>query len=196
MVALNFQSSGSSDLVPTYKKFGNDTTYIAPFIGTLYNSMRPNGYIPLFTLNNAAEGNSAVTSSQITNAANSYNTTAPEAGIAAEATLSGNKFSINTKMKWLKAGSGEYFVTAFIVEKDVNHRQAVVGAYQASYGHKHIVRASTGGDCDRSAQSVFSAVTNGTVAVNAEFSKSLSFTWYDVTPAGTLNHWTPGTASN
>jgi len=196
LVALNFQSSGSSDLVPYYRKQGVDTLFIAPFVNQLYNSMRPNGYIPLFTMNSAVLGNSAVTTAQIADAANIYNANSPEAGIAAQATLSGEKFTIDTKMKWFKAGSGEYYITAFIVEKDLNHRQAVGGAYQAVYGHKHIVRATTAGDCDRSTQTVFGEIANGSLAVNAEFTKTLSFTWKNETPTGNLNNWSLGSASN
>jgi len=136
---------GLSYLNATALKQGNpDSVIFAPFAGEIYNQIKPNGYIPLFYCSNSLLGNSGVTATQIKEFADNYNrNTAPEIGVAASASASGNTVNIKYKMKALNPESGaEYFTSVLLVEKSVNAYQFVSPSTNTSLEHKNIVRAS------------------------------------------------------
>jgi hypothetical protein len=138
-------SVGLSFLNATALKDGNpDSVIFAPFAGEIYNQIKPNGYIPLFYCSNSLLGNSGVTAEQIKEFANNYNkNTAPEVGVAASASASGNTINIKYKMKALNPESGaEYFTSVLLVEKSVNAYQFVSPSTNTSLEHKNVVRAS------------------------------------------------------
>jgi hypothetical protein len=138
-------SVGLSFLNATALKDGNpDSVIFAPFAGEIYNQIKPNGYIPLFYCSNSLLGNSGVTADQIKEFANNYNrNTAPEVGVAASASASGNTVNIKYKMKALNPESGaEYFTSVLLVEKSVNAYQFVSPSTNTSLEHKNVVRAS------------------------------------------------------
>jgi hypothetical protein len=136
---------GLSYLNPFALKDGNpDSVIFAPFIDELYRQVKPNDYFPLFYCSNSLLGNTGVSAEQVKEFANNYNkNTAPEIGVAASASASGNKINIKYKMKALNPESGsEYFTSVLIIEKSVNAYQFVSPGSHTSLEHKNIVRAS------------------------------------------------------
>ncbi len=140
LVSLDLHSSGSSYLVPTFVK--NDTLFIAQFATALYAQTKPNGYIPHFYMDNSFLGNTGTNAATMTKFADDYNAAVPvEVGVAANASLSGNKITVNYKLQAYAPEAGALYYTSVIVcEKEVGCYQA--GASGTFATHKHIVRAS------------------------------------------------------
>lgn len=143
LVAIDLHSSNSSYLVPTFMK--NDTLFISPFAMQLYAQTKPNGYIPHFYMDNSFLGNTGTTAATMTKFADDYNsaqqTAGVEVGVAANATLSGNKISVNYKLQAFNPeASAKYYTSVIICEKSVDCYQA--GASGTFTSHKNIARAS------------------------------------------------------
>ena len=152
LVSIDLHTSGSSLLVPYYYDGTKDSLYIAQFAMQLYGQTKPNGYIPHFYMSNSFLGNSGVTAKTMTDNAASYNKNAVlnndnkvEVGVAANASLSGNKFTVNYKLQAFGPESGaKYHTTVLLVEKSINTYQA--GASGNSADQQHIIRASMQND--------------------------------------------------
>ena len=142
IVAIDLHTSGSSLLTPIYTPGGakKDSAMVAPFAIYLYAQTKPNGYIPHFYANNTLLGNSEVTSTSITSAANTFKAATPTAGVAVKASANGNTISIDYKAKAFSAGSGEYYLSLILCEKSVTATQT--GASGGITEHKNIVRAT------------------------------------------------------
>lgn len=140
LVCIDLHSSGSSYLVPTFVK--NDTLFIANFVQSLYAQTKPNGYIPHFYMSNSFLGNTGTTAATMTAFADDYNkNTKPEVGVGANASMSGNKITVNYKMQAFNPEAGaKYYTSVVIVEKEIGCYQA--GASGTFATHKNIVRAS------------------------------------------------------
>lgn len=140
LVSIDLHSSGSSYLVPTFVK--NDTLFIAQFATALYAQTKPNGYIPHFYMDNSFLGNTGTNAATMTKFADDYNAAVPvEVGVAANASLSGNKITVNYKLQAYAPEAGALYYTSVIVcEKEVSCYQA--GASGTFATHNHIVRAS------------------------------------------------------
>lgn len=199
IVAIDLHTSGSSLLTPIYAPGGakKDTAMIAPFAIYLYAQTKPNGYIPHFYANNTFLGNSEVTTTSITSAANTFKATAPTAGVAVKASASGNVINIDYKAKAFSALTGDYHLSLLLCEKSVTATQS--GAPGGITDHKHIVRATAYG----TAASPLDAFSPTPVLSNAtagqEVSGSKSFTWELPTIATRYNgfkRWDAFTASN
>lgn len=199
IVAIDLHTSGSSLLTPIYAPGGakKDTAMIAPFAIYLYAQTKPNGYIPHFYANNTFLGNSEVTSTSITSAANTFKAAAPVAGVAVKAAASGNVINIDYKAKAFSALTGDYHLSLLLCEKSVTATQS--GAPGGITDHKHIVRATAYG----TAASPMDAFSPTPVLSNAtagqEVSGSKSFTWELPTLATRYNgfkRWDAFNASN
>ena len=142
IVAIDLHTSGSSLLTPIYTPGGakKDSAMVAPFAIYLFAQTKPNGYIPHFYANNTLLGNSEVTSTSITSAANTFKAATPTAGVAVKASANGNTISIDYKAKAFSAGSGEYYLSLILCEKSVTATQS--GASGGITEHKNIVRAT------------------------------------------------------
>jgi len=140
LVSIDLHSSGSSYLVPTFVK--NDTLFIAQFATALYAQTKPNGYIPHFYMDNSFLGNTGTTAATMTKFADDYNAAVPvEVGVAANASLSGNKITVNYKLQAYAPEAGaKYYTSVIICEKEIGCYQA--GASGTFATHKHIIRAS------------------------------------------------------
>lgn len=143
LIAIDLHSSSSSYLVPTFVK--NDTLFISPFAQQLYGQTKPNGYIPHFYMDNSFLGNTGTTSATMTKFADDYNSAQQaagvEVGVAANASLSGNKITVNYKLQAFTPESGaKYHTSVIICEKSVDCYQA--GASGTFTSHKNIARAS------------------------------------------------------
>lgn len=142
LVSIDLHSSGSSYLVPTYVNKTNDTLFIASFANALYSQTKPNGYIPHFYMDNSFLGNTGTTAATMTSFADDYNKNTPvEVGVGANASLSGNKITVNYKLQAYAPEAGaKYYTSVVIVEKEIGCYQA--GASGTFATHKNIVRAS------------------------------------------------------
>lgn len=155
LVSIDLHTSGSSLLVPYYYDGAKDSIYISQFAMQLYVQTKPNGYIPHFYVSNSFLGNTGTTAKTITDYASSYNKNAlvsnkanakvAEIGVAANASLSGNKFTVNYKLQAFGPEDGaKYHTTVLLVEKSINTFQN--GAAGNSADQEHIIRASMQND--------------------------------------------------
>lgn len=185
LVAIDLHSSSSSYLVPTFMK--NDTLFIAQFAQQLYGQTKPNGYIPHFYMDNSFLGNTGTTAATMTKFADDYNsaqqTAGVEVGVAANASLSGNKITVNYKLQAFNPEAGaKYYTSVIICEKEVDCYQA--GATGTFTTHKHIARASALKSSTNGAQLAFSetAIMNNP-AKDAIKDESASFDYVAVPTA-------------
>jgi hypothetical protein len=116
--------------------------FIAQFATALYAQTKPNGYIPHFYMDNSFLGNTGTTAATMTKFADDYNAAVPvEVGVAANASLSGNKITVNYKLQAYAPEAGaKYYTSVIICEKEIGCYQA--GASGTFATHKHIIRAS------------------------------------------------------
>jgi hypothetical protein len=199
IVAIDLHTSGSSLLTPIYAPGGakKDSAMVAPFAIYLYAQTKPNGYIPHFYANNTLLGNSEVTTTSITSAANTFKAGTPTAGVAVKASASGNTISIDYKAKAFSAGSGEYYLSLILCEKSVTATQS--GASGGIADHKNIVRGTAFGTpaSPIDAFSPSAVMTNPTAG--QEISGSKTYTWELPTLASRYNafkRWDAFSASN
>ena len=130
-----------SQLAAFYKNNQNDTFYYSPADITLLSNLNLSGSLPAFYMNQQYIS----TRFPLANAQSEVTATLeldPVLGVAAEATADGNNINIKTKTEFFQNAEGTYHLSAFIVQKKINFRQAVGGAYQESFEHRNILRAS------------------------------------------------------
>jgi len=145
LIALNLQPITNpylSPLTPIYYNSVKDSLVIAPFNTQLYSQTKPTGTLPQFYLSNSSLGNVTVSAADIANYTAQYNSSATvEIGVAANASLSGNKFTVNYKMQAFEPEAGaQYYTTVLLVEKGISSFQ--VGATNNKMDQKNIIRAS------------------------------------------------------
>lgn len=177
IVAINLHTSNSSLLTPIYSPGGakKDTAMVALFAPRLYAQTKPNGYIPHFFANNTFLGNSEVTSTSITSAANTFKSAAPAAGVAVKASSNGNVIKIDYKTKAFSAGSGDYHLSLILCEKSVTATQS--GASGGITDHKNIVRATAFGTITSPLEAFSPSAVMSNPSAGQEISGSTSFTW-------------------
>ena len=143
LIAIDIHSSNSSGLVPGYIDPADGQPKVAvAMAGQLVQQIRPNGYIPQFTLNNEFQGNSSVNTGNVKSALESYNSNDPLAGVAAEASVDGNTITVKTKTKFFKDGADDYYISVLLLEKDIVAPQNVSGNMVNDFAHKQVLRAS------------------------------------------------------
>lgn len=175
LVCIDLHTASNSLLVPYYYDGNKDSLYIPPFASQLYSQTKPNGYIPHFYCSNSFLGNaSGITSQTITDYATNYNKNAVEVGVGANASLSGNKFTVNYKLQAFAPEAGaKYHTSVLLVEKSITSYQA--GAANNSIVQEHIVRASMQTD-QLNRQTAFSQTAiMDNPAVNATLEKTATF---------------------
>lgn len=182
IVAVDYHSSSSSRLVPLWMKPNNDTLFIAPFslelLTTVSNINTAGQYsIPSFWLNNSLLGTSTIKSTDIESSAANANKLATEVGVAASATASGQNLSIKYKLKAFAPEAGEYFISAFVVEKKVNTLQTVSGAGDVATDHEHVIRASAIADASGKPLGFSAKAIMSSPAANAEVENTISWTY-------------------
>lgn len=193
MVAIDLHTSGSSYLVPYYKKPSNDTLFVSPFAFQLYNQTMPNGYIPHFYMNNSFLGNSSVTSSQIKTANDNFTKNAPKATIQVSAKANGSDvINIDYTTKFIDALSGDYHISLLVVEKAIDGYQASAPGNFTT--HKHIVRASalTGTLANQTAFSASAIASNPAAGTTKTGTATFTFETYSNIPAQIIKwNYTP-----
>ena len=186
LVSIDLHTSGSSLLVPYYYDGTKDSLYVSPFAMQLYGQTKPNGYIPHFYMSNSFLGNTGTTAKTITDNAASYNKNAVlnndnkvEIGVAANASLSGNKFTVNYKLQAFGPESGaKYHTSVLLIEKGINTYQA--GAANNSADQEHIIRASMQTDANGKQTAFSQTAIMSNPAANAIVDKTVTF---DYVPA-------------
>lgn len=123
------------------------------------------GY-PTFIVNDADGGYSL---SGIQSLYSSYYTTTPVASTAGAISLSGNTLSVVAKTRFWSATSGEYYLSAFVVEDKVMAAQASQSGLVA---HHNLLRGSMMPDKSPWGQQL----ATGTIAANTELLKAFSMT--------------------
>lgn len=181
--------TGNAQLVAFYKNLENDSFYVSS-ANRLLNNLPLPGSIPAFFLNGGYEG-TRVTTGDVQSAVNTYNATNPTVGVAAKAVSSGNNIEIETKAEFFKEAEGTYHLSALVIEKEVNFRQAVGGSYQESFDHKLIVKASAR-DGKLQSQNLYGddPIATGTVAVGHTYEGKYTFEYSDNgTPSANFPNW-------
>lgn len=106
-------------------------------------------------------------SSQVMSLVNAFAATTPVASPAAKYSISGSTLNVTAKAKFWSAASGEYYLSAFVVEDGV---MAAQNGQTGTVAHHHLMRGSMATDLSPWGQ----MVATGSVAINAEFSKTFS----------------------
>ncbi len=180
LIALNLQPLANplSILTPIYYNSVKDSVYIAPFNNPLYLQTKPTGTLPQFYVSNSSLGTVTVTAADIANYAAQYNSSATvEIGVAANASLSGNKFTVNYKMQAFEPEAGaQYYTTVLLVEKGISTFQ--VGASNNKMDQKNIIRASMQYDVNNY-QTAF-ALSDIKSEINATLNKTVTFDYVPV----------------
>lgn len=208
LIPLNIQGSGTSKLLPYFRKTGvdhPDSVFILGVQGAMFTSLNiqtnANGSfsIPSFSMNNVFLGTSNVTSSMIVNNAKSYNANNAKVGVVAKKNISGNNISVDVKCKFFEDAEGEYHWVAYAIEKKVKGIQNVNGVGNvADYEHQYMVRASmqntTGAEItEMDKQSIWGAgsFASGSIKSGSEFSKkfTLKYVNFPIDPKFQLITW-------
>ncbi|MES2778643.1 MAG: Omp28-related outer membrane protein [Bacteroidota bacterium] len=180
VVILNMQAS-SSQLAPYFK---DGSTYkISNIQNQLFWSLGINvsggSYgLPAFSLNGTEvdENERSTIESSISTYAATNDIVAGVAGQVKSGADDGN-LTIETKVKFFKESTGDYYLSMFILEDDINQKQT---NGPAGYVHKHVVRAVVGGTLN--APQVFGAneIATGTQEVDKEIAQDYTFSYQDL----------------
>lgn len=180
LISLNLQplTSPYSPLTPIYYNSVKDSLVIAPFNTQLYAQTKPTGTLPQFYASNSSLGTVTVTAADIAAYAAQYNSSATvEIGVAANASLSGNKFTVNYKLQAFEPEAGaQYYTTVLLVEKGISTFQ--VGASNNKMDQKNIIRASMQYDVNNY-QTAF-ALSDIKSEINATLNKTVTFDYVPV----------------
>lgn len=133
---------GQSELSAVQYKPSNDTPYYARHLSEFTSSLQGitvGGY-PTLCVNNKS-GYAGGSQATMVNDANAFNSISPVANIEFGITKNATGFVAKTTTKFFKETNGEYYITMFITQNGINHRQNVGGTYQNSYTHDNIIRA-------------------------------------------------------
>jgi thiol-disulfide isomerase/thioredoxin len=175
IVAIDLHSSGSSRLVP-----GNDVGPY-PFAPQIALSIRPNGFIPLFTLNNEFQGNSSVNVGTVNSKIDAHNAMDATVGVAASASADGNTITVKTKTKFFEETSGDYHISVLLLEKDVIAPQQVGGTLDNNFAHRQVVRASVvGGSLETQEGISNDAIASGSISADTEVEGEYTIEWEKV----------------
>jgi len=186
LVSIDLHTSGSSLLVPYYYDGVKDSLFVSQFAMQLYGQTKPNGYIPHFYVSNSFLGNTGTTAKNITDNATSYNKNAVvnnnnkvEIGVAANASLSGNKFTVNYKLQAFGPEAGaNYHTTVLLVEKSITSYQN--GAANNTAEQEHIIRASMQNDANGRQTAFSQTAVMSNPAANAIVDKTATFDFVPV----------------
>lgn len=141
----------------------NPSTMNANCYSTFESNYNVAGY-PTFLIK---EDQNSQTSSQVMGLVNAFAATTPAASPAANFSITGNTLNVTAKAKFWAATSGEYYMTAFLVEDGV---QATQNGQSGTVSHHHILRGTMEANLSPWGQQLAS----GSIANNAEYTKTYS----------------------
>ncbi|MCC6818202.1 MAG: Omp28-related outer membrane protein [Bacteroidia bacterium] len=133
---------GSSELAAIQYKANNDTPFYARHLNDLQASLKNvtvSGY-PTLVVNNKS-GYGPNSNATMVSDANNLNAMPAVANINFGVTKNANGFNIKSTVKFFQATTGDYHVTFFITQNNIDHRQNVSGTYVSPYNHNNIIRA-------------------------------------------------------
>lgn len=179
LIAIDLHSSNSSRLAPGYIDPADNAPKVAlGMAGQLAQMIRPNGYIPLFTLNNEFQGNSSLNVGSVNEKILNNNAEEATVGVAASASVDGSTITVKTKTKFFSEGSGDYHISVLLLEKDVTAYQNVGGVDDNNFNHKKVVRASLmDGEMHNQKGISSESIASGTVAANTEIEGEYSLNY-------------------
>jgi hypothetical protein len=184
-------------LQPFFFKDNNDT----PFVNLLSNGLMvhlnpPTSGFPVNYFYSAGSNlGAAVDKAVISGNANAYVSNTPEIGIAVKASASGNNINITYKAKAFEPEtSAEYYVSALVIEKSGNTRQAIADGQFSTLNMRNILRTSgviatsTAGlkvpvaGLPETGYSGISPTFARSTPKNTEVEKTLTATYKEITP--------------
>ncbi|MEO1513372.1 MAG: Omp28-related outer membrane protein [Bacteroidota bacterium] len=132
------------------------------------NNLKNQGGQPRFFLNRddigANNSNSASKRQQVKDAVSSSKNTTPIANSVLNNSLSGNELTISARAKFFQEATGDFYLSILVIEDDVVANQSSRGVVPH---HKILRGAAQSGTFGKQ-------LTNGTVAVNTEFTESFT----------------------
>lgn len=182
VVPVSFHNSSSSSLVSIWAKPDNDTLFIAPFLFELAPIVTNMQSIPHFWLNNSFLGTSNVKFNDLQSSAANANGYPTEVGVAASASASGMTLNIKYKLKAFAPEKGDYYVSAFVVEKKVNALQTILNLGVVASDHYNVMRASAINNASGKPSAFSATAIMSSPIVNAEVENTISWTYTDVSP--------------
>ncbi|PHX92332.1 MAG: hypothetical protein CK532_03745 [Flavobacteriales bacterium] len=181
ILPVSFHNSNSSTLVSIWAKPNNDTLFVAPYLFELQQIVTNMQSIPCFWLNNSLLGSTPKYNDLVNNAAdaNGYKT---EVGVAASASASGMILNIKYKLKAFAPEKGDYYVSAFVVEKKVNALQNIQNSGYVASDHYNVMRASALTNASGKPSAFSTTAIMSSPIANNEVEKTISWTYTDVSP--------------
>lgn len=144
IVGFSFHT-GTSELSPYYYKGNTDSTVVSSMLsymfgssGIEYDSTGTFG-LPSFTINQKAV---AIKEEVIKPMLDANYEKSPLAGVGLRVERTNKGVNITPKVKFFDVAEGEYFLSLYFVEDNINHRQYTGFEYEDNYEHEHILRGS------------------------------------------------------
>ena len=132
------------------------------------NYLNTSGGVPAFAVGVSKFGQSTSQMNTSVNTLLAKTPTEVTAGVAIRKTISGDKVSITSSVKFFKAATGVYNIAYYVIEDNVANSQA--GISGGTYNHKHVLRAECNNNSWGKPISAASAYTaNQVVSGTAEY---------------------------
>lgn len=137
--------AAQSELSAVQYKPGTDTPYYARHLAdmtppaSLLQGINVGGY-PTLCVNNKGGYGPGSQATMIADA-NTFNANKASANIDFGVTKSMTGLNIRSTVRFFDAANGEYYVTFFITQNNISHRQNVSGNYIDPYTHNDVIRA-------------------------------------------------------
>jgi len=193
--------AGSSELAAVQYKPGTDTPYYARHLAEMTPptssllGITVSGY-PTLCVNNTGGYGPGSQATMIADA-NSFNAKKADANIDFGVTKNMTGLNIRSTVRFFNASNGDYFVTFFITQNNISHRQNVSGTYVDPYTHNDVIRAfpitnakETMGTVTGLNKTFGDAVISGDIASNKYVNLELNYTADNKSvmyPAGWVN---------
>ena len=190
IIAVDLHSSNSSRLTPGYTDPADNSSKPTPAVSQIALNIRPNGYIPLFTLNNEFQGNSSLNVGSVNSKIDANNLNDATVGVAASASADGNTITVKTKTKFFEETSGEYHISVLLLEKDVIAPQQVGGTLDNNFAHRQVVRASVVGGALHTQEGISNdAIASGSISADTEVEGEYTLEWEEVAMPTGFSIW-------
>jgi hypothetical protein len=172
MVGISFHT-GTSELSPYYYKGNTDSTVVSSMFSIIFGSSGIESDstgtfgLPSFTLNQKMV---MIKEEEIKPMLDANYKTSPLAGVGLRVERTSKGVNITPKIKFFNAAEGEYFLSLYFIEDNINHRQYDGFDYVKTYEHDHILRGSAIGPREQPA--TFGTAINTqavTILKNQEF---------------------------
>ena len=153
----------------------NDPMYNATLYTSFYNDRTDGGGIPSFWIGDASNYQTGTLTSLLAQTAT--------AAIDLNYTKSGTKMTVNTQTKFFAAGTGNYYLSVYLIESGIDGSTTAPTAYvqnnppnPATYKHMQVLR-TTSVPSNAYGESIYSGAVTAGKTINKTYSLTIDPTW-------------------